>query len=73
MYITFKKILEQFAVKNINIMIANSHYLQDSIQDIYKRGSKILYPVLDKQFLNHSIQNKNFTSNVIFSYGRWVE
>ena len=73
-YIRFKKNLERFVIKNIDSVITNSRYLQDSIENIYNRDSKILYPVLDNKFLNHNSENKkNCTSKIIFTYGRWVE
>jgi len=62
-------------------MIVNSKYLQDSIKDIYKVNSKILYPVLDNKFLERnryysltpSLLRKGENTKIIFSYGRWVE
>lgn len=74
-YIKLKRFLEKLFLRKIDFVIANSKYLQDSIKDIYKIDSKILYPVLDNKFLNHKVQNKNKSSNTktIFTYGRWVE
>ena len=73
-YIKFKSFLEKLLIKEIDLFISNSKYLQDVLKDIYKRDSKILYPVLGDKFLNHN--RKEFlsnTSNIIFTYGRWVE
>ena len=72
-YIKFKRFLEKCIIKNIDSVSVNSKYLQDSIFDIYKIDSKILYPVLDNKFLNYNSENKNVIPNTIFTYGRWVE
>jgi len=76
-FVKLKKIIEKFFLKYIDSTIVNSKYLQDSIKDIYKIDSKILYPVLDNQFLNYNSENKNKNqtsklSKVIFTYGRRV-
>lgn len=73
--IKLKKIFEKRVIKSIDSVIANSKYLQVSIKDIYKVDSKILYPVLDNKFLNYNSENKKVLSksNIIFTYGRWVE
>lgn len=84
-YIKLKRFFEKWVIKSIDSVIANSKYLQDSIKDIYKIDSKILYPVLDDKFLNYN-KNSNlefFLPNgergckkivkTIFSYWRWVE
>ncbi len=75
-YIKLKRFLEKCIIKNIDSVIVNSKYLQDSIKDIYKVDSKILYPVLDDKFLNYDSENKNIQpvlQNTIFSYGRRVK
>jgi len=74
-YIKLKRFLEKFIIKSIDSLIVNSEYLKDSIKDIYKIDSKILYPVLDNKFLNHNSEYKknDFNSKTIFTYGRWVE
>jgi len=72
--IKLKRFIEKYVVKNIDSVITNSKYLQDSIKDIYKIDSKILYPVLDDKFLNHNSKNKKTSnSKTIFTYSRWVE
>jgi len=84
-YIKLKRFLEKCIIKNIDSVIANSKYLQDSIKDLYKIDSKILYPVLDDKFLNyckssnlkffHPKEERDCKKIVktIFSYWRWVE
>ena len=75
-YIKLKRFLEKCIIKNIDSVIVNSKYLQDSIKDIYKVDSKILYPVLDDKFLNYDSENKNIQpvlQNTISSYGRRVK
>ncbi|MBT3727045.1 hypothetical protein HOG21_05160 [bacterium] len=53
-------------------MIVNSGYLQKSIKNIYNINSKILYPILDKEFLEYNIE-KNLPSKekVLFTCSRW--
>jgi glycosyltransferase involved in cell wall biosynthesis len=78
-YTKSKRFIEKLFVKNIDLLIANSEYLKQSIKDIYKIDSKILHPVLDDKFLNYTpslifpINREKNNSKVIFSYGRWVE
>jgi len=73
-YIKLKRFFEKCIIKSIDSVIVNSKYLQDSVKDIYKVDSKILYPVLDDKFLNHNSENKKTSkSKTIFTYGRWVE
>jgi glycosyltransferase involved in cell wall biosynthesis len=73
-YIKLKRFFEKCIIKSIDEIIVNSKYLQDSIKQIYKIDSKILYPVLDDKFLSHNSENKKSpTSKTIFTYGRWVE
>jgi len=73
-YIKLKRFFEKCIVKSIDEIIVNSKYLQDSIKQIYKIDSKILYPVLDDKFLNHDSENKKSPNlKTIFTYGRWVE
>jgi len=43
------------------------------LKDIYDVDSKVLYPILDKEFTNHTIKNIDITSKTIFTYGRWVK
>ncbi len=73
-YVFLKKILEKFSLLFIDEILVNSVYLQKAIQQLYKKDSKILYPVVDKIFLN---TNKNKitkkTKTTLFTYGRWVE
>ena len=69
----FKRYLEKFSIIFIDSIISNSLYLKKSLEKIYKIKTKILYPVMDKQFLEYEYKNKNFNSNTIFTYSRWVE
>lgn len=73
-YIKLKRLLEKFCIRYIDLFIVNSQYLQNSIKDIYKRDSKILYPVLGDKFLDYQITEwKNNDNKTLFSYGRRVE
>jgi len=40
--------------------------------DIYKIDSKVLYPVLDKEYTLNKKINMDYNSKTIFTYGRWV-
>ena len=62
-FILFKRFLEKTIIKNIDSVIVNSKYLQDSIKDIYKIDSKILYPVLDNKFLNYNRVSSHLNNN----------
>lgn len=66
-----KRYLEKFSVKFVDEIIVNSKYLQDIIEDIYKRKSKVLYPVLDKAFLQST--KTHWEKKIIFTYSRWVK
>ncbi|MDD2871379.1 MAG: glycosyltransferase family 4 protein [Candidatus Gracilibacteria bacterium] len=74
-FVLLKRLLEKIFIKKIDSVIVNSKYLQSSIKDIYEIDSKILYPVLDNQFLSYNNENKNtnFNPNTLFTYGRWGE
>lgn len=71
--ILLKRYLEKFSLKFIDSVISNSLYLQDSLEKTLKVKTKILYPVLDKEFLQHKYKNKHSNSKIIFTYSRWVE
>ena len=72
-FILLKRYLEKFSIKFIDKIISNSIYLKKSLEKIYKIKTEILYPVMDKEFLEYKYKNKNFDSNIIFTYSRWVE
>ena len=72
-FILLKRYLEKFSILYIDEIISNSLYLKKSLEKIYKINTKILYPVMDKEFLEYKYKNKIFTSNTLFTYGRWVE
>ncbi|MDP3381356.1 MAG: hypothetical protein Q8S84_07875 [bacterium] len=64
-----KRLIEKTFLKYIDIVIANSKYLQDSIKDIYNIDSKILYPILDNKFLDYNSENKNKSQTSHLSTG----
>lgn len=72
-FILFKRYLEKFSMIFVDMIISNSLYLKKSLDSLYNVDSKILYPVMDKEFLNYNYVNKDFHSNNLFTYGRWVE
>ena len=72
LWIFLKRLLEKLIIKKIDLILANSCFLQKSIKEIYNKESQILYPPLDEWFENHKIEQKqnNFT---LFTYSRWVK
>lgn len=71
-FILIKKLFEKVSIWYIDVLVSNSYYLKSSLKDIYNVDSKVLYPILDKEFTNHTIRNIDITSKTIFTYGRWV-
>jgi glycosyltransferase involved in cell wall biosynthesis len=71
-YTKLKRFIEKVFIWYIDFMIVNSGYLQKSIKNIYNINSKILYPILDKEFLEYNIE-KNLPSKekVLFTCSRW--
>ena len=73
-YIKLKKIIERYFVKYIDLMVVNSNYLQTSIKKIYNVNSMVLYPIIDKEFLEYKKETiKAQKEKVIFTCSRWVE
>ena len=71
-YKWFKKILEKLSIRFIYKLVSNSYYLKKCLVDIYKIDSKVLYPVLDKEYTLNKKINMDYNSKTIFTYGRWV-
>lgn len=71
-YIRLKRIIEKIAILKIDLVIANSKYLKNIIDNIWTINSKILNPVLDEEFLNFNKQI-NKKENILFSYSRWTQ
>ncbi len=72
-FIFLKRFLEKRALKFIDVLVANSIFIRDALKKIYGLDSIVLYPVLDKEFLNYKYKNKSFNKKTIISYGRWVK
>lgn len=72
-YIWIKRLLERASILFIDEVISNSFYLQSSLKDIFGIESKILHPILDRDFTKVAYNEIDFTSKTIFTYGRWVE
>ena len=75
LFISLKRFLERKSIKYIDLFIANSQYIKDSLIDIFNlqsRQIKILYPVVSQIFekndCRQSRQNKKIT---LFTYSRW--
>lgn len=71
-FIILKRFLEKLILKKIDLVLANSYFLRDSIKDIYWLDSYVLYPTLDK-FFNNSPKAKNSDHFTLFTYSRWVK
>jgi glycosyltransferase involved in cell wall biosynthesis len=72
MFIRLKRYIEKSLVKRIDRVLSNSKYLKKVIDNTWNIDSKILYPVLDRRFLNYE-HGEITRGNTIFSYGRWEE
>ena len=68
-----KRYLEKFIIKFIDELVANSEYLRLSLETLYKRKSKILYPTIILPSTNSFSSNKDKESKIIFTYARWVK
>lgn len=73
-FVTAKRIFEKLLIKNIDLIIANSDYIKESLEGIFKINNiKILYPSLDDVFYKTDfIERDNKILNV-FTYSRWVK
>lgn len=71
--ILMKKYSEKLALKYVDTLLSNSYYLQKSLKQIYSLNSKVLYPLVDTQFVRKSTLQKTNRTPVIFTYGRWVQ
>jgi glycosyltransferase involved in cell wall biosynthesis len=72
MFIRLKRYIEKSLVKRIDRVVSNSKYLKKVIDDTWNIDSKILYPILDKRFLNYE-HGQITKENVLLSYGRWED
>lgn len=73
LFIGLKQYIEKCFLKNIDMILSNSKKVKLFIDKIWDIDSKILYPVLDKEFFETKYKTSNNDSNVIFTYGRRVE
>ncbi len=72
--IKFKRFFEKLISKKIDIIISNSEYLKQELEDIFSRQVLILNPVLDKEFLLYKGKREvDKLDNILFSYSRWVD
>jgi hypothetical protein len=67
-----KRYLEKFIIKFIDELVANSEYLKQSLEKIYKRKSKILYPTIILPSVKFSYP-KDTENKIVFTYSRWVK
>jgi glycosyltransferase involved in cell wall biosynthesis len=72
-YIKFKKIIELRLIKHIDLIVANSNYLESAIKKIYNRQSLILNPVVHNDYNLQPLPKSNDNCRQLFSYGRRVE
>jgi hypothetical protein len=71
--ILLKRLFEKLSIKFIDTIIVNSNYLKDSLKKIYSIDAKILYPVIDEEFVKVEPTKKDFTKKTMFTYGRRVK
>ncbi len=73
-FVTTKRIFEKLLVKNIDLIIANSNYIKESLENIFKINNiKILYPSLDEVFYKTKFRQEDNKILNIFTYSRWVK
>ncbi len=70
-FILFKRFIERLSIRYIDTLVSNSYYLKNSLKDIFNLDSKVLYPVIDKEFTRVTKKEIDFNSKTIFVYGRW--
>lgn len=70
--IFLKRFLEKIFLKFIDLLVWNSLYTKDILENIYKRKVKILSPVVDKEFLQYK-NKKSFDWETLITYWRWVK
>lgn len=75
LFIKLKRLIEKNAVLKIDLVVSNSKYLKNIVDRIWTIDSKILYPVLDDEFLNYKLSSNNEDNiqNIIFTYWRWTK
>ena len=66
--ISIKRYIEKKILKKIDVFLANSHFLQKQLKDIYGIHAQVLYPAVDDVFL----QDVPKTYDTLVTYGRWV-
>lgn len=71
--ILIKRYLEKLSLKYVDELVANSDYIKDSLKNIYFLSSKVLYPIVDNQFIRDATIKKKIDKPIIFTYGRWVQ
>lgn len=72
LYIWIKRFLEKLTIKHIDILLSNSEYLKNVLQDTYKTKAYVLNPVIDEYFTKHKQKNSPSNNPIIFSYSRWT-
>lgn len=71
-FILFKRFIERLSIRYVDTLVSNSYYLKSSLKDIFNLDSKILYPLVDKEFTQASKNKLFLDSKTIFVYGRWT-
>jgi glycosyltransferase involved in cell wall biosynthesis len=75
LFVSLKRLLEKFFIKYIDVLVANSLYIKNSLLDIFgqSRQIKILHPVVSSIFTwNKGIQSRQIKKIRLFTYSRWV-
>ena len=74
-FVSFKKRFEKFSIDYIDLLVANSLYIKDSLLDIFgqSRQIKILHPVVSDIFIEYNRKKERQKQKItLFTYSRWV-
>ena len=70
--IYFKKIIEKLLLPYVDIIVWNSRFLQEYIQEIFNRDVLLLSPLIDSEYYDSNIEIKiPQEEKVLFAMSRW--
>ncbi len=75
LFVKIKMVLEKFAIKYIDQLVANSKYIKNSLEEIFwLKQVEVLYPCLREIFYDITLKEDNTKTKInIFTYSRWVK
>ena len=74
-FVSLKKRFEKFSIDYIDLLVANSLYIKDSLLDIFgqSRQIKILHPVVSDIFIEYNRKKERQKRKItLLTYSRWV-